>query len=486
MPFVISSRVLGRSLSLLTLVLGTGAALAQAPPADPAPSRPNIVLFVADDLGTHDTGPYGNAVVRTPALDRLAGEGLRFTRAFAASPTCAPSRSVMFTGLMPFRNGAHANHGSVRRGTRSLPHYFEPLGYRVALAGKLHVGPEEAFPFEYVEGSNVREPGYEDAHFLFIDLNMQAVDRWLSELPEDQPFLLVVADHSPHVIWPEKAAYDPVKVDVPSTHIDTPEYRASRARYYTDVEKMDRNVGLLLESLERHRLGDDTIVAFTSDQGPQWAFAKWSLYDPGIQAPLLVRWPGTVHPRQVTGVMVSLADLLPTFLEAAGGEVPEGLDGESFLPVLTGVRDAHRDAVFASHTGDRSFNRTPMRMVRTERYKYILNLAPENLFTTHMDKATDHDGGREYWSSWVERAFVDPHAAAVLWRYHHRPKEELYDLATDPQETRNLAARPEYAELLENFRTYLAAWRQKQGDDRTASEPPDAKPETKGGPYFIR
>ena len=113
---------------------------------------PHLVLFLADDHGAPDAGCYGNTVVRTPHLDRLAEEGLRFDRAYCASPSCTPSRSALFTGLMPARNGAHPNHSSVRKGIRSLPHYLAPLGYRTVLFGKNHVSPQSAFPFEYVAG----------------------------------------------------------------------------------------------------------------------------------------------------------------------------------------------------------------------------------------------------------------------------------------------------------------------------------------------
>lgn len=428
---------------------------------------PNIVLFIADDLGATDIEPYGNPVVRTPNLKRLAGESLRFTQAFAASPTCSPSRSALYTGLMPFRNGAHGNHTGVKEGTRSIAHYFQALGYRVALAGKLHVGPHEVFPFELVPETNVPEPGYEGKGVLYTDLNVAAVDAWLAGLPEDQPFLLIVADHSPHVVWPEHPEYDPAAVDVPLTHIDTPELRRARARYYTDVTKMDRNVGLLLESLERRGFGGNTLVVFTADQGPQWPFAKWSLYDAGIQVPLVVRWPGRVRPGASTEALVSHVDLLPTLVEVAGGKAPEGIDGRSFLPVLLGRADRHREVVFATHTGDGAMNRSPARMLRTERYKYILNLAPDTLYTTHMDRVK----AEGYWDSWLERAREDGRAAAVLRRYHHRPPEELYDVVADPYEQHNLAADPRYAGRVREFRQRLARWRAEQGDAETGPGP---------------
>ena len=113
---------------------------------------PHLVLFLADDHGVEDAGCYGNPDVRTPHIDQLAREGLRFERAYCASPSCTPSRSALYTGLMPARNGAHPNHTPVHAGTQSLAHYLAPLGYRVVLFGKNHVSPRSAFPFEHVEG----------------------------------------------------------------------------------------------------------------------------------------------------------------------------------------------------------------------------------------------------------------------------------------------------------------------------------------------
>ena len=179
--------------------------------------------------------------------------------------------------------------------------------------------------------------------------------------------------------------------------------------------------------------------------------------------------------------MVSHVDLLPTFIEIAGGNARAGIDGKSFLTVLKGETDAHRQGIFASHTGDGMMNRSPSRMLRTDRYKYILNLAPENVYHTHIDKAKDHDGGREYWPSWVEKAKTDNHARAVLERYHHHPVEELYDLKSDPDEKFNLAGDRAHAELIVRCRKELAMWRQRQGDFETGPEKLD-QPVPKGKP----
>jgi N-sulfoglucosamine sulfohydrolase len=438
-------------------------------------SKPNIVLFIADDHTATDCGAYGSREVRTPNIDRLSREGLLFRNAFAGSPTCMPSRAVMFTGLMPFRNGAHANNlagqSQCREGTLSLPHYLKKLGYRVAQAGKTHFGPKEVFPFERVENSEVPEPGFETNRMLRIDLNVAAVEDWLGKVSKAEPFCLVVCDHSPHVIWTQKATYDPEKITIPPNHIDTPELRKSRARYYTDITKMDTNLGRVLTSLEKNGLSKNTVFVYTADQGAQWPFAKWGLYDQGIRVPFIVRWPGKIQPSAEADAMISLADVLPTFIQIAGGDAPATLDGKSFLPVLEGKSNHHRDVIFATHSQDGfQMNISPMRGVRTERYKYILNLAPENEYVTHMDKAKDHDGGREYWDSWTHKAESDPRAKDILQKYHRRPREELYDVLLDPYELHNLASDPIYAGIKSDLSKQLTAWRKQQYDNKTGAD----------------
>ncbi len=464
-------------LVLLWMLLGIQSAQSQ--------NKPNIVLFVADDLGATDMALYGNPMVRTPNIDKLAKESLLFTHAFASSPTCSPSRASFLTGLMPFRNGAHENHAGINEGIKTLPKYLNEIGYRTAIAGKYHIGPKDSYPFEMINGTNVREPGHEDDGVLWTDLKIGPVDEWLSTVSNKNgsPFLLVVNDHSPHVFWPENAEYKAKEVRVPSKHIDTDETREARAKYYTDITKMDSNLGQLMASLRLHNLLDNTIVIFTADQGPQWPFGKWSLYDYGIRVPLLVRWPGTTDGATETEAMVSLVDLMPTILEMAGGRVPkepQQIDGRSFLPVLKGEKSEHRDKVYATHTGDNNMNRSPIRMVRGKRYKYILNLAPEIKYTTHMDRVRKEG----YWPSWEAKSFRDEHAASVLYRYHNHPKEEIYDILADPEERINLASDSQYKEVLKGLRTEMAQWREQQDDFEEGPYKPSKK-KKQGIPYIF-
>jgi N-sulfoglucosamine sulfohydrolase len=210
-------------------------------------------------------------------------------------------------------------------------------------------------------------------------------------------------------------------------------------------------------------LGGNTLFIYTSDNGAQWPFSKWSLYDAGIHQPFIAAWPGVIRAGSQANALISFCDILPTFLDVAGAKPPDGIDGLSFAHVFRG-KDRHRSEIYAAHSGDRDFNVFPTRCVRTEKYKYILNLHPEFKYTTHIDKAGGRDG-KDYYDSWVKKAQTDTTAAAVVRRYHEHPAEELYDVIADPHEARNLASDPKHRATLAELRQFVRKWMRDQGDE---------------------
>lgn len=434
---------------LLVLCAGTALTYGQQ-----QAKRPNIVIYVADDLGAWDIGSYGNKSVKTPNLDRLAGESMQFNQAFAAATTCVPARSALFTGLYPHRNGAHVNRMAVREQVKSITHYFKDAGYRIAIAGKLHIGAPENFPFEYIPGTNRREPGTEGKSGMFTDLYLPPVDEWLAGYDGDKPFVLIIADHSTHVTWPQNPAYTPDQIAIHPFHVDTRDTRRMLTRYYTDITKLDDNVGNAENILKKHKLQDNTIMLFTADQGPQLPFGKWTVYDYGVQVPLLIRWLGKVRQGSRTEALVSHVDIIPTLLEAVGAKAPADIDGKSFLEVLKDPGQSHHEAVFANHNGDKSHDQSPMRMLRTGRYKYIANI--------ELGKPVSK--GKQPRASWVKLAETDAHAKMIVDRMNQHPAEELYDLQNDHYELKNLAGLPEYQALLKDFRKQMETFRTQQGD----------------------
>ncbi len=422
------------------------------------PNRPDIVVFLTDDHSQADLSPYGGTALRTPNMQRLADAGLTFTEAYAASPTCAPSRAVLLTGLMPARNGAEPNHSKPRAEIKKWPAYFQELGYEVVAFGKVsHYRHTADYGFDYF------------AHDTFHDEEgIPAAVEFLKKRTRTgaKPLCIFVGSNWPHVPWPDKdLGYDPDQLPLPAGSVDTPTTRAWRARYAAAVTKADDELGLVLEAT-RTCLGTNTLILFSGDQGAQWPFGKWNCYEAGVKVPLLIAWPGVVKPRSRTAAMVSWVDFLPTLLEAAGGKAPQDIDGRSFLPVLQGKQPNHRDRIFTTHSGDGNWNIYPIRAVRDGDWKYIRNLHPEFAFTTHIDLAGNL-GQRPYFSTWEAAAQTNAQSAAIVKRYHERPAEELYNLATDPQEQRNLATDPACVAQLKELRGELDDWMRDQSDQET-------------------
>lgn len=427
--------------------------------AEEPPPRPHLVVFLADDYSFLDSQQEGAADMRTPNMSRLAAEGMTFTHAFVASPTCAPSRAALLTGLMPARNGAEVNHARPRADLKKFPVFLQEQGYEVAAFGKVaHYKHTADYGFDHF------------AHDTFHDHeSIPAALKWLRERKSAKPLCLLVGSNWPHVPWPQRAEWaDPAAAQLPPSQADTPETREARAAYATAVALMDDELGRVMDAA-RETLGPDAVFLMTSDHGAQFPFAKWNCYDAGIRVPLIVSWPGKIKPGSRTGAMVSWVDILPTLVDLAGGPAPDGLDGRPFAPVLRGEKRDHRDRIFTTHSADGKMNHYPMRSVRTREWKLILNLTPAAEYTTHIDLSPNERretkwGG--HWPSWVKAAETDATIAALVHRYHHRPPVELYDLARDPHELKNLADDPAQVSRVRDLQAELEAWMLQQGDRR--------------------
>ena len=441
-----------------------GAALSGAATAE---MPPNIVLFLADDHGWDIAGCYGNRVIHTPNIDRLASEGMRFTRAFAASPTCSPSRAILYTGLHSARNGLMGNHTGTLAGLKSIAQYLKAQGYRTVLANKTHVKPVEVFDFEYVKAT-LPDPPSGKRQYRLEGLDTREIDRLLAEHARNragQPLCLILADSAPHVTWEKNRDYDPAKLPLPPIAIDTPKTRAALANYYQDITTADRHLGEVLDSLRKHGFEDKTLTIYTSDQGPEWPRSKWTLYDTGLRVPFIARWPGRIARGAVTDAMISFVDVTPTLVDIAGGKPPPGLDGGSFKAVLSGNAKRFRTEIYASHSGDGTMNMFPQRCVRDLRYKFILNLHPERKWTTHFTKVDGiPDSHKEVYDTWLEKAKSDADAARIVRLTEDHPREELYDTLNDPYELENLAEKTSARPVLLRMRDQLAKKRRELGD----------------------
>ncbi|MEO5916936.1 MAG: sulfatase [Luteolibacter sp.] len=417
--------------------------------------RPNLVIFISDDHTAADSSVYGSKEMDTPNMARISAAGMTFDRAYAASPTCAPSRAAMLTGLMPARNGAEPNHAAPRPEIKKLPAYLHELGYEVVSFGKVgHYNQTKNYGFDYCANTNFHE-----------DIAIPEALKWLEARNSDKPLCLFVGTNWPHVPWPgTPEGHDPNAVGIPKNHVDTPLTHQARARYYAAITRMDNELGQVYD-LARKKFSDDLFFLHFADQGAQWPFGKWTLYEDGIRVPMIAVWPGHTKAGSRSDAMVSLIDVLPTLVDVAGGDKLENIDGRSFINVISGKAATHRDRVYVTHSGDGDFNVYPSRCVRDARWKYILNLHPEFKFTSHITKAGE--AGSDYWRSWIKKAESNPVAATKVKRYQQRPKEELYDLANDPLEQNNLTDDPAQTERLAAMRADLERWMKEQGDKCT-------------------
>lgn len=439
---------------------------ASEPDAQAAPPRlpKHIVVLVSDDHSRVDLGCYGNRDCHTPNLDRLAAEGARFECGYSVVGVCKPSRSAMYTGLYPHRNGA-TGFKPVRSDVATWCELLRPEVCATGMLGKLNVKPLEKFRFE----SWVRPKKLEDTREAEV---VAAALRTMIEGFAGRRMALVINLKDPHRPFrgPLQDPSDPAapvphvaeKLTLPAKFADTPETREELAQYYDVIWRLDRTVGRVLDVLEETGVAQDALIVMTSDNGQPFPFAKTSLYEAGINVPFLVRWPGVVAPGTVSRALVSLVDLLPTALEAFGLSAPEPLDGRSLLPLLRGETQTLRETFVGEHTEHLVGEPNPSRSIRDERFKYIRNYPVAGEFANNvLDFSLT-------WRSWVKLAKDDPELRERMLRFVRRPPEELYDLADDPAEARNLADDPAQAATLERLRAELDEWMRATGDPLSA------------------
>jgi N-sulfoglucosamine sulfohydrolase len=446
----------------LVLLVGLSWLLTPAGVAAQAPPR-NVVVIIADDLFL-DLGCYGNDAIRTPNIDGLAKNGIRFTRAYATVSSCSPSRASILTGLYTHQNGQyglqHPPHSQqTHPWVQSLANLLRAGGYWTGLIGKFHVGPASVYNFHEV----VTKGGNRDVTL------MARLARDFLRRGDKRPFFLYYAFGDPHRAGkgfanekftkdPAEVRYDPGKVKVPYHLPDTPEVRRELAEYYQSASRADRGVGLLLEVLRELGYADDTLIIFISDNGMPFPGAKTTLYNAGIHLPLIISAPG--QPRGHTNnTLVSYVDLVPTILDWTKVKGPNyKLPGRSLLPILAQENAKGCDGVFASHQFHEITMGYPMRALTTARYKYIVNLTPEKPYPFASDL-----WGSASWQGIRKRGDKMMGQRSVA-AYVHRPKEELYDLLRDPNELENLAANPAHAAALTDLRDRMRQWQRDTTD----------------------
>lgn len=439
--------------------------------------RPNILLCIADDWGWPHAGAYGDEVVHTPTFDRLAREGVVFDHAFVPAPSCSPSRNAILTGQQFYRLDEGANLQSTLNVRH--PNFVRRLadsGYRVGHWRK-------------VWGPGVFEAGGYDQHPAGPEMDFE---QFMRQRNADEPFCFIFGTSDPHRPYDRgsgaAAGIDLDRIRVPSFLPDDRIVRSDIADYYFEVQRWDRDVGRALELLEQAGELDNTIIVMTGDNGMPFPRSKGNLYDWGSRAPLAIRWgQGIGQPGRRIGEFVSLTDLGPTFLEAAGVEVPQVMTGRSLLPLLKAqshpAPQEGRDFVVfgrerhAAAQEMPSLAGYPSRAIRTDQYLYIMNLEPGRWpvgapqGATHpIDSFPDCDNGPT--KSLILERRDDPQFRRFFELcFAKRPAEELYDVKADPEQINNLADDPAHAEARQRLREQLTTYLRETADPRFTDEP---------------
>jgi len=425
--------------------------------------KPNIVFILADDCTNWDIGCYGSNDSSTPNIDKLAAEGIKFNRCYQAAPMCSPTRHNIYTGLYPVKTGAYPNHTQAYPDTKSIVHYLKPLGYRVALAGKTHILPKEVFPFEYLAGG----------------LDFNGVEEFLKEANASRnPFALMICSHEPHDPWNQGDAnlFNPNTITLPPNCVDTKETRLAYTRYLAEINFLDGQVGKTLELIEKFGFKENTLVIFASEQGNLLPFNKWSLYEAGVKSALIARLPGMIKPGIQSDAIVEYTDLLPTFIDFAGGKIPKILDGESLLPVLADPAKMVNKYAYSIHTTRgiaRGSDYYGIRAIVNEKYRYIWNLTPEAEFKNVVNNPKLNQPSKweiNWYATWEEKAKVDDFAKNIIAKNKKRPGEELYDVLNDKWCMNNLAENRDYSEIKDELRKELLKWMEACGDKGQETE----------------
>ena len=466
------------SLTLLILLSTTSSSVVAAEP----PFK-NVILFVTDDLSP-DAGCYGNSVIKTPNIDRLARGGTLFTRAFATTASCSASRSVILSGLHNHATRQYGHeHGPSHFRTRddlaTLPVMLSEAGYHTVRVGKFHVAPASTYKFDQAIGVHPRST-----------IKMAESLRGILSKKQDKPLFLYIATSDPHrgggiakelaqqpnrfgnlppgssYSGVEEVTYDPKDVIVPPFLPDTPTCRAELAQYYQAASRIDTGLGRLLDIVKETGHDRDTLIIFTSDHGIAMPGAKTTAYEPGLHVPMIVRHPAATARGTKTDGMVSLVDLVPTILDYAGQydakEDAGRFHGRSFLSAARGEEDKGPAEIYASHTFHEIQMYYPMRVIRTQQYKLIWNIAHPLPFPFASDL-----WAAPTWQVQYRQGMNAPYGKRTVGQYIHRPRFELFDLVADPNEANNLAGNPAHAKTLEELKKKLRAF-QLRTDDRWA------------------
>ncbi|QDU94923.1 sulfatase family protein [Lignipirellula cremea] len=431
-----------------------------------AEERPNFIIMIADDVSWDDLGAYGHPHIRTPNLDQMAADGVRYDLAFLTCSSCSPSRCSIMTGRYPHSTGAGELHQPLPADQVMFPALLKQAGYYTAAAGKWHLGEPARKAFDRIE-----------------DGRPSGCEKWvevLHERPRDKPFFLWLAAYDAHRGYSKgtlKVPHTNEDAVVPPYLPDAPETRGDLAMYYDEISRLDSYAGKVLAELDEQKAAENTLVLFLADNGRPFPRCKTTVYDSGVRTPFIVRWPVVVPRGSVCRELVSSIDIAPTFCELAGLRPAPTFQGQSFVPQLPTPDVAIRDHIVAEHNWHdyEAYERG----LRDQRYLYIRNWRPELPGTPPADAVRSptyavmqkmRDAGGSLTPD-QRSCFLTP-----------RPEEELYDTIEDPHCLRNLADAPGSQEVLVRMRAAMVSHRKKYDDPEPGQLTPDRFDREEGTP----
>ncbi|WP_282122099.1 sulfatase family protein [Algibacter mikhailovii] len=442
-------------------------------PKAKANSNPNIILFVSDDHGMDALGCYGNQIIKTPNLDKLASEGVKFTNAYCTSASCAASRSVILSGLYGHATGSYGHvhdyhHFSTYDNVKSLSNRLTEAGYVTARIGKYHVAPEAVYQFDEVLEADPRN-------------TVEMADVSKGVIHSEKPFFLYFCTDDPHRGHPftpekwdmpnsfgnkkegykdvEQITYSPDEILVPEFLPDTKQTREEIAQYYQSVSRIDQGFGRLMHHLKDANKLENTIVIYISDNGMAFPGAKTTVYEPGIKLPCIIKDPTSNKNGITNTAKISWVDLTPTILDFANVSYDKtAFHGKSFKNIIDSEYPKGWDAIYASHTFHEITMYYPMRVAIDKNYKLIWNIAwrLEYPFASDLWAAST-------WQS-IYRNDIEDFGPRKVKDYLFRPEFELFNLKNDPLETNNLADNEKYAEILESMKAKLKKFQKDTSD----------------------
>lgn len=453
---------------LLILVIMLSGQSVSAQNKNNAYNRPNILFILSDDHSVPYLGCYGNPDLKTPNLDRIAEEGMRFDHMYTTAPQCAPSRSSIMTGRSVIDIQQSRFSSSLRPDLPVYPELLGNAGYYTGICGRgYHTDGSYSKPditqqvFDEYNLTTMPHrvdyliPPKEDQDVL------GQVQTFLDQVPKGKPWFLQAGFSNPH--RPFTAGDDepdPDKITVPEGLPDTRLVRKDLAAHYGEIQRLDFHVGQLMKELEKRGVKENTLIVFMGDNGAALWRGKGTLWDYGLHVPLIAALPDRVPAGTVSKVLLSGEDIAPTFLDLAGINPPEEMTGKSFLPVLEGSAKEIREYNFAvrgSHASSLPMNTAAFDLSRTvfnKDYKLIYNALWQ------LPYAPVDFSGQKFWKEAVKlhregrfderfdnNVFADP-----------RPMFEFYDRRKDPQELNNLAGQEAYADIEWQLKEELHQW----------------------------